>query len=370
MMIIDRRTLMAGAFALTASPALARDTSAQDAALDAVFAEHAPVALGAAVVGRDGATWSGVRGVRQVGGTDPVSIRDRWHLGSNTKAMTAALYARLVEQGRARWDAPLTELFPDIVIDAGWADRTIEDFLHHRAGLAEATAMGMPWLMTARADPRSLPEQRTALTAAFLNTAPAGTPGAFGYANGNYVIAGAAIERITGGSWEDAMTAEVFTPLGMTSAGFGAPETNADGGANAWAHVGDGAARQAVAPGPNADNPLALGPAGTVHATLEDYARFLAVFLNDGGGWLTPENVQRLGKPTETPPPAYAAGWIVLPGQPWAKGPALAHEGSNTMWHVVAAVAPKAGVGLVTVVNEGLANPAPNALLQGLVGTL
>lgn len=37
---------------------------------------------------------------------------DRWHIGSNTKAMTAALYARLVEQGRCRWDASVADLFP------------------------------------------------------------------------------------------------------------------------------------------------------------------------------------------------------------------------------------------------------------------
>ncbi|RZJ85712.1 MAG: class A beta-lactamase-related serine hydrolase [Brevundimonas sp.] len=365
-MITDRRTLMAAALALTATPALARDSAAADAALDAVFAEHAPVALGAAIIGREGVTWSGVRGVRQAGGGDPVSIRDRWHLGSNTKAMTAALYARLVEQGRARWDAPLNELFPDLVIDAGWEGCTIETFLHHCAGLADATAMGLPWLMTARADPRSLPDQRTALAAAFLNAPPAGTPGNFAYANGNYVIVGAAIERITGGSWEDAMTAEVFTPLGMASAGFGPPTANADGGANAWAHTGAG--RQAVAPGPAADNPAALGPAGTVHATLEDYARFLAVFMGEGAGWLTPESVARLSTPVETPPPAYAAGWIVLPTRAWAQGRPLVHEGSNTMWHVVAAVAPKAGKAAVTVVNEGLANAAPGALMERLVG--
>jgi D-alanyl-D-alanine carboxypeptidase len=367
-MTLSRRFLIAGAAALTTTPALARHAEGPDAALDAVFAEHGPVALGAALVGRDGLTWSGVRGVRQVGGTDPVSIRDRWHLGSNTKAMTAALYARLAEQRRARWDAPLHELFPDIVIDAGWAGRTIEDFLRHRAGLSDSTAMGLPWLMTARADPRSLEDQRTALVAAFLNAPPSGTPGDFAYANGNYVIAGAAIERLTGGSWEAAMIAEVFTPLGMTSAGFGAPQTNADGGANAWGHVGEGGARQAMTPDAAADNPAALGPAGTVHATLEDYGRFLAVFLNDGAGWLTPDSVARLTTPVETPPPAYAGGWIVLPTRPWAKGRPLAHEGSNTLWHVAAAVAPEAGRAVVTVVNEGLANPAPGALMARLVG--
>lgn len=370
-MLIDRRTLMTATAGLAAAtPAFAWDAETPDQALDAVFAATTPVALAGAIVRPDGLAWSGVRGVRRFGGSDPVSIRDRWHLGSNTKAMTAALFARLVEQGKARWDAPLAELFPGVAIDAGWGEATIETFMHHRAGLADSTAMGTPWLMTARADPRSLPEQRAALATAFLSAPPAGTPGEFAYGNGNYVIVGAAIERITGQPWEDAMTAEVFTPLGMSSAGFGPPLTNADGGENAWAHAGAGAARQALDPTGIADNPLALGPAGTAHMTLEDYGRFLRVFLSDGAGWLTPDSVARLVTPVETPPPAYAAGWIVTPSRPWAQGRVLAHEGSNTLWHVVAAVAPQADVAFITVVNEGLENPAPNALLQRLIATL
>ena len=60
----------------------------------------------------------------------------------------------------------------------------------------------------------------------------------------------------------------------------------------------------------------------------------------------------------------------VSPAQPWSRGPILGHEGSNTLWHVVTVLAPARGVGLVTVVNEGLSNPAPNRLLSALVGTL
>lgn len=371
-MQIDRRTVITAAAGLAvAGPATARDVETPDQALDAVFAAAAPVALAGAIVRPDGLSWSGVRGVRRLGGSDPVSVHDRWHLGSNTKAMTAALFAKLVEQGRARWDAPLAELFPGVAIDAGWDGATVETFLHHRAGLSDGTAMGMTWLMTARGDPRSLPEQRAALAAAFLSSPPAGTPGQFAYGNGNYVIVGAVIEHLTGQSWEDAMAAELFTPLGMTSAGFGPPLTNADGGANAWAHTGSGGSRQAIDPAnPGADNPLALGPAGTAHMTLADYGRFLAVFLNRSAGWLTPESVTRLTRPAEGAPPAYAAGWGVVSERPWARGPVLTHDGSNTMWHVTTVVAPGADFAIVAVVNEGLDNPAPEQLIQRLVGTL
>jgi CubicO group peptidase (beta-lactamase class C family) len=41
-------------------------------------------------------------GHRRRGSPEPVAPGDLWHIGSNTKAMTAALYARLVEQGGGR----------------------------------------------------------------------------------------------------------------------------------------------------------------------------------------------------------------------------------------------------------------------------
>ena len=94
-MITDRRTVLAASLAvagLSALPARA-EVAAYDAVLDGVFAETRPVALAAGVVTREGLAWSAVRGVRRFGGDDPATLDDRWHLGSNTKAMTAALYA-------------------------------------------------------------------------------------------------------------------------------------------------------------------------------------------------------------------------------------------------------------------------------------
>ena len=377
--MFDRRTVLAAGLVSglgsglsgVAAPAWGRDVRGYEAALDAGFAETAPVALAGGVVTREGLVWSGVRGVRKAGEGDPATLDDRWHLGSNTKAMTAAVYARLVEQGRASWAASLGDLFPGATIDPAWDGTTIRDFMHHRAGLKDADALGLFFFMTARGDPRPLPEQRRAIVDRALAAPPTGTKGAYEYANVNYMLVGAAIERITGGSWEEAMRAELFTPLGLASGGFGAPLHDAKGGSNAWGHRGAGGARAAMDPAdPGADNPAALGPAGTAHMTLADYATWLRVFLTDGGGWLSPGSVALLTTPGAGEGTPYALGWVVSPNAPWAAGPALMHEGSNTMWHAAAAVAPARGAALVGLCNEGIKVGAANGLMPGLVRAL
>lgn len=372
-MTIDRRRLLTGLAAAPAIAALprlafARDAAPADVALDEVFASAAPPAMAAGIVTADGLSWSGVRGVRRSGETDPATLQDRWHLGSNTKAMTAAVFARLVEQGRTRWSLPLAEAFPDVTIDPAWGDTTVDDLMHHRAGLRDDGVMGRPWLMTARSDPRSLPDQRRAIVEQALAVPPSGVKGEFAYGNANYVLAGAAIERITGGSWEDAMRAELFAPLALSTAGFGPPP----GRDNPWAHRMIDDRRTPIDPAhPGADNPQALGPAGTAHMSLSDYARFVSAVMGGAPGWLGADSLTRLTTPPAGPPPAYACGWGVRE-QPWGgvggPGPVLGHDGSNTMWHATVAAAPQRRRALIVLVNDGpTGRAAAQAMTQKLV---
>ncbi|CAL1690956.1 hypothetical protein MMB232_01090 [Brevundimonas subvibrioides] len=360
--MMNRRHFLSAAGALVVLPAgIARaGVASWDAALDQAFAAGGAPGLGGMIVGPQGAIWTGARGVRRAGVADAVTANDQWHLGSNTKAMTAALYGRLVDQGQARWDASLSSLLPDVAIDPAWRDVPLTAVMGHVAGLSDQTAMGTAWLMTARGDARSLSDQRRALAEAFLAVPPAGTPGTFAYANGNYVLVGAVIERITGRPWEQVMQTDLFQPLGIESGGFGAPT-----GAQPWGH----SRGRAVDPaGPVSDNPLAMGPAGTVHMTLADYGRFLSVFLNGGDDWLSADSRTRLTRPMGNGQPPYAGGWIVAEGQPWAGGPALTHDGSNTMWHVSTWVAPGTQRAFVAVSNDGEAGRAAcQALIPGLI---
>ena len=358
---LSRRGLAATALAAFAAPrpvwaaALGQGRDPRETALDqTTMMVGAPPATAAALVTRDGLEWSGVRGVRRHGQVEAATLDDRWHLGSNTKAMTAAVWARLVEQGRARWDMPLSEAFPDTAVHEAFVALTVEDLLRHKAGLTDQVNLPLP--MVARADTRSVGEQRAALAQA-LTRPPAGTVGAFAYGNANYVLVGAVIERITGRAWEEVMAAEIFAPLGISSAGFGAPTSNASGGANAWGHQVQGQTRTAIDPGmPHADNPPMLGPAGTAHMTLADYGRFVQAVMGGGPqGWLSADSLTRLTTPLEGD--RYALGWISGPDG------AVAHEGSNTLWHAIVIMQADRGRASIVLSNGGLSGRAASAPL-------
>jgi len=363
-----RRALLGGLTLVpvaAALPAFARDDRAaqSEAALDAVFAEHGPPAMTAGVVDANGLVWSARRGVRRAGGTEAVGANDLWHLGSNGKAMTAILYARLVDQGRAKWGATLADLFPDATIDPALQPVTIDDLLCHRSGLIDRDIMTREVLIAGHQDRRPVREQRIDLAASILGKAPTGPRGAFSYANANYVMAGAAIERLLDQPWEEALQSEVFAPLGLTTAGHGAPP-----GENPWGHRMMGETLAVVDPARGADNPAAFGPAGRLHMTAADYARFLKVYLTGGEGFLKPETFDHLMTAPSGEGRPYAFGWGVSTDQAWAKGPALAHEGSNSMWHAIARVAPVRKVAVFAIANERpKGGPADQAIAQRLI---
>lgn len=361
--MITRRHSLALLAAATAVPDLAgaRARNGEGVDLQAVLAASGAPAVGGLWLDGGAIRWRGVAGRRAVEAEALVTGADPWHLGSNTKAMTAGLFARQVERGRTGWDARLGELLPDLDMDAAWRDVALVDLLAHDAGLLDAGLIGPLWLTAARADTRPLPAQRAAFAAGALARPPAGAPGRFAYGNANYIVAGAALEALTGQSWERLMRDDLFAPLGLTGAGFGAPD-----GAAPRGHQASGAGLASLAPDtPGADNPAALGPAGTVHAPLADYARFLAVFAGDESGWLAPASVARLTRGPRADA-GYALGWGVA-RQPWAAGPVLAHEGSNTRWHALALVDPEGGRALATVSNGG---PRGRAACVGLAQAL
>ncbi|KSB88005.1 hypothetical protein AS593_19030 [Caulobacter vibrioides] len=312
----------------------------------AILAETGAPALAGLVSDAGGPVQQVAAGVRRAGGADLVQATDPWHIGSNTKAMTAVVYARLVEAGKARWGASLASLFPGVKLDPAWNDTTIERLMSHVSGVSDKPVMAGGWLIRAHADKRPLVAQRADLAAQLLSAPPSGQPGKYEYANLNYVLAGAAIEAITGTPWEQAIDVHLFQPLGIASAGFGAPK-----GAVPWGHLpAPGGGLTPVDPAGPSDNPPAMGPAGTVHMTLADHARFARLFLKDSA-LLSADSVKRLTTPAGDA--IYALGWLVVPAQPWSRGPLLVHEGSNTMWHEVIMLAPGRGAAIITASNAG-----------------
>lgn len=316
---------------------------------------HGVPALGAAVIVDGALAALGVAGIRRVGHDERVTVDDLWHLGSCTKAMTATLLARAVESGKGKWSTTVAEALPDLGPAMHEAARaiTLQQLLVHRAGLpggppADLWRELLHWEGTTT-------EARTEVCKRLLGVAPEAPLGErFLYSNAGYMVAGAIAERWFAADWEGLMQRELFAPLGITTAGFGMPG-DAQATSQPWGHrpAANGAIPQF------ADNPPALGPAGTVHMTLRDWAKFVALHLGaaakGGKPLLRSETLALL----HTPPPGadYAFGWGVT-RRPWAPGPILTHTGSNTMWFCVVWAAPEAKFAVLVTCNRGDAGKA------------
>ncbi len=276
-----------------------------------------------------------VAGQRVYGALGEVELGDAWHIGSLTKSMTATLAARLVEQGLIEWDSTIGGVLGEAVPDMAeaWVDITLSQLLTHASGMEENLGrMRTLWLGDG---------PRSDYVRQILSGEPVEAPGGFRYSNAGYVVAGAMLEAVARESWEDLLVREVFAPLSIEGAGFGAPQGEALQGHSVGLFVG----LQPAGQGRGSDNIPAMGPAGRVHLSAEDMLRYLRAHLERDDGFLSLESWLRLHQPVG--PETYAMGWGVN-----ADG-ALQHSGSNTLWYAVAVVDHSAGEAAFVAVNTG-----------------
>jgi CubicO group peptidase (beta-lactamase class C family) len=195
-------------------------------------------------------------------------------------------------------------------------------------------------------------QKRRAWAAHLLGGNPAQSAGQWAYSNMAYVVAGAMLETRAATQWETLLTTRVFAPLGMTHSGFGAPGT-AGAIDQPLGHISRSSGFDPVPPGPGGDNVVALGPAGTVHATLDDFSRYLMAHiagLRGTPGLLTTQSFVTLHTPVAA---GYAFGWEEVPALPELNAAASIHNGSNLRWFAQTWLAPTRDSGILVVANGG-----------------
>ena len=304
-------------------------------------------ALAAAVVSKGRLVATGAVGTRRAGTNTPVQANDRFHIGSDTKAMTSLLAAMLIEEGKLGWDSTLAEVFPELAatMDAGVRRVTITQLLSHSSGFPSDNADFEALLDKAPAQPGNLNDQRYWMLQQVAGKPLATEPGtAWAYSNLGYTLVGAVIERVSGTSWEEIITERIFKPLSLTTAGIGPQATVGKVDAPLGHRLKDGKLI-AILSSPQADNPLVIGPAGTVHMSVNDFARW--------GGWMAgqgkrppylvkPETMKKLvtsviatgvsstSNTTVAGAAEYALGWGIQ-NMSWTSHPIAFHGGSNGM---------------------------------------
>jgi CubicO group peptidase (beta-lactamase class C family) len=358
-------TIRATAGGVTGSLELAVAPLDLGALVAGIRTERGLPALGGAIVTRDGLVGIGVAGERRAGSGPPVTLEDRWHIGSNLKAITGALAAVAVSRGALSWDLTVADAFPelDAVIRSEYRGVTLRDLLANRGRIRNDAPGGTYAGPTARA-------QREAMVAWALTAPPIGPVGAYHYSNPGFVIAGAIVERALGGDFEDLLGSEFMEPLGATSLGWG-PTTGVGGTDQPVGHrPSDGSWDPCEA----CDNPPGLSAAGRAHVSLGDWAKVVQEFLKADQGssslisgthgrTLFTGITEMTGSQNH-----YSLGWIMTT-RAWG-GRTATHSGSNVSNHSTAWLGLDAGVGFLVVTNAYDPGGGTNADMNALVSAL
>lgn len=337
-----------------------RDISAE---LDKIIEKHKiPGMVALAIEGRR-VIAQGAAGVRARGHPEKITIEDKMHLGSCTKAMTATLCAKLVERGDLRWEINLAEAFPlhAPTMAEVWRLVTLAQLLTNTGGVPGSLDQDGLWAKLYKMHENG-PTPREALLEGVLKYRPVGKPGEkFEYSNGGFAIAGHIAEARMKEKYEELLRRDLFHPLGIHSGGFG-PPAGKDDFSQPWGHTAEG---KPVESGRGADNPTAITPAGRVHMSIGDWSKFVSLHLRGERGepdtekYLKPQTFKKMHTPGTAPGSNYAMGWVVEK-RPWAKGDqpgdtgrVFTHSGSNTMWFCVTWVAPERNFAVLVCCNQG-----------------
>jgi len=295
-------------------------------------------------------------GVREFGTQKKVGIDDRFHIGSVTKSMTATVIGKLVEDGVITWATTVESVLPDIPMRKEYRNVTVAQLLHHQGGI-QSYSSDESYRKLARQRHSGTPtEQRSAFLAAVLQLEPAGVPGEITlYANAGYVLAGHIAERLTGKSWEEHIKQHIFEPLGMTNSGFGHPGTASVPNQP----LGHGLAGTEFVPLTDDQHPrmTKIAPAGNVHCSVEDLAKYAISHLNGLNGQdshLRSETIKRLhALPSMVGVQKYASGWIIESNPNGEIS--HRHAGTTGSFYAELKLFPDRNAGVVILMNVGRA---------------
>lgn len=208
-------------------------------------------------------------GVRKLGETTPIDERTLFAIGSSSKAFTAASVAMLIDDGKVKWDDPVTKYLPGFEMYDPYVTRelTVRDLLTHRSGLQRGDFL---WYGT------ELDRDEIVRRARFIKPSWS-LRSAFGYQNIMFLAAGQLVSRVSGKSWDEFVQQRIFTPLAMTSSSTSINSfKTANNVASPHSKVDE---KVQVIPWRNIDN---IAPAGSINSNVVEMAQWVRLQLGQG----------------------------------------------------------------------------------------
>jgi methyl acetate hydrolase len=255
----------------------------------------------ALVVDRDHVLYRSAFGVADVSTGRPLTTDALFRIASMTKPVTSVALMQLVEQGRVALDDPAEKYLPELrelkvieSFDAKTGDYklrpptrqpTVRNFLTHTSGLA------YPFTSAIWRDLKPHAGDNFPFGGPLLFD-----PGEHWHYSTSIDVAGRIVEVVSGERLEDYFREHIFAPLKMDDTSYNVPEAKGPRlvaqQQRAGAHMDDAVELQSPQPGLTVAEPIG---GGGLASTVDDYGRFVRMFLNrgtlDGVRVLKPETV-------------------------------------------------------------------------------
>jgi CubicO group peptidase (beta-lactamase class C family) len=205
-----------------------------------------------------------------------VNVDDRFLIGSCGKAFTATLAAKSVEEGRLSWQTTVRDVFPDLEMLPAYENITLQQLLSHRAGLPLINT-NIEFDKNRGTTPEIIRRQYLEQTVQQKLINP--TDKVLSLSNSGYMLAAVMLETIMGQAYEELLAKKISRPLNLSSVGTGAP-AESQPASQPLGHIKSDSTIRVI----RKDFPNYWAPAGMIHLSIKDWARFILVHLGADRG--------------------------------------------------------------------------------------
>jgi len=237
---------------------------------------------------------------------DTATLNDRFHIGSNTKAMTAFMIAKYVENGKLRWTTKFFDVFPEWIAKSNpaYANITLLDLLTHKAGIQPFQGENDPQIPDFKGTKREKRNQFGQFVLTLERIKPT-EQDPFIYSNAGYTLAALMLEKVANKSWEQ-LIEKVFNKDLQLYVKLSWPENKKR--KDTWGHSSENDQLTPV-PSTNDYHLDYTEPAGDLNIKLKDYIKFIQLNLQGLEGkdnYLKAETYTFIHKGEKN----YAIGWF------------------------------------------------------------
>ncbi len=218
-------------------------------------------------------------GVRDIESQQPVDSKTLFPLGAGVEPFTSLLFGTLVDEGSVDLDEPLARKYPEYRLRDRAVSKlvTARDLLAQRTGLGERSPLDGPAL---RRDEVVHRLRDVSLDHSFRSE--------FSSSVLNVVAAEALVEKVTGLSWEEAISSRILAPLGMGATSFGVGALNESDNRVCPHRLDSPLGKPVVFEFSNPNRPQ-----GWINSNVEDLLRWLDVYVKPARSGLVEEETIR-----------------------------------------------------------------------------